>query len=399
MVQNEKFDIELETDVGKEEILQFIRKKNIEYKTEDEERILRRMRFIAREFSFKDFSELLKHLKQNPEDCESALDWLQRGKVYNERIDHYYPLVKRKKTISEYAQMVKKKKKSSDKTKRKRKLNSLLKDLPVTFGDPVDPDNLIKLLEVLDRKKVNYKAYKTNYLLRRIHHRMRRNDLDSYKSYSELVDHDPDELVLLLKSFSINVTRFFRNKDMYKALDKNILPQIFKEINGSINIWSAGCAVGAEPYSIAMLIDSKYNTKDKRRVNIIATDISLDFLKKAKEGMFDADLLKETSPDKLHAYFQKKREKYLISQKLKMYIQFKTHDLRTPAPVHNLDLILCRNVLIYFSQEESIKLFERMHKALKPKGFLVLGKCEMMRGKVRDEFEVVDARNRIYQKK
>ena len=399
MAQKEKFDIELESDVGKEELLLFIKKRDIEYKAEFEERILKRMRFIARELSYKNFSELLKHFKNNPEDFESALDWLQRGRVYNERINIYYPLVKRKKTISEYAKMAKKKKKKSDKTKRKRRLDNLLKELPVTYGDPVDPENLNKLLEVLDKKKVNYQAYKSNYLLRRIHHRMRRNGIDSYKEYSELVDQDPDELVLLLKSFSINVTRFFRNKDMYKALDANILPQIYKEKGGSINIWSAGCAVGAEPYSIAMLIDAKYNTKDKRRTNIIATDISLDFIKKAKEGIFSDDLLKETTPEKLHAYFQKKSGNFLISPKLKMYIKFQTHDLRTPTPAHNLDLILCRNVLIYFSQEESIKLFERLHKALKPKGFLVLGKCEMMRGPVREEFEVVDARNRIYQKK
>ena len=398
MVQQDKFNIELETDEGKEELILYIKKRDIEFKEQDEERVLKRMRLIARELSFKNFSDLLEHFKKNSEEFETALDWLQRARVYNERINHYYPLVKRKKTISEFAQETKKNKKKAKKAKKRRILTNL-QDLQVSFGEPTDPINLELVLNVLERKKVNYQAYKTNYLIRRLHHRMRRTDINSYRKYAELLEADPDELILLLKSFSINVTRFFRNKDMYTALNKNILPQIFKEHQGSINVWSAGCAVGAEPYSLAMLIDSNSSAKDRRRVNIIATDISMDFLKKAKEGLFQKDLLKETTPHLTNAYFQKKGQDYRISPKLKMYIKFQTHDLRNPPPVQNLDLIMCRNVLIYFSMEESIKLFERMHKALKPKGFLVLGKCEMMRGKIRESFTVVDPRNRIYQKK
>ncbi len=397
MVQKDKFNIELESDKGKEELLIYIKKRDIEFKDQDEERVLKRMRLIARELSFKNFSDLLDHFKKNPEEFENALDWLQRAKVYNERINHYYPLVRRKKTISEYAQDIKKKKKK-DKKSTKRRVISNLSEIQVSFGEPTDPNNLELVLDTLEKKKVNYKAYKTNYLIRRLHHRMRRCDLNSYRKYAELLEKDPDELILLLKSFSINVTRFFRNKDMYTALSNNILPQIFREQKGSIKIWSAGCAVGAEPYSIAMLLDSNSNAKDRRRVNIIATDISMDFLKKAKEGLFQEDLLKETSPNFIHAYFQKKGELYRVSPKLKMYMDFKTHDLRTPPPEQNLDLIMCRNVLIYFSPEESIKLFERMHRVLKLNGFLVLGKCEMMRGKVRESFKVVDPRNRIYQK-
>ncbi|MCK5158465.1 MAG: hypothetical protein KAR08_04885, partial [Candidatus Heimdallarchaeota archaeon] len=285
MVQQDKFNIELETDEGKEELILYIKKRDIEFKEQDEERVLKRMRLIARELSFKNFSDLLEHFKKNSEEFETALDWLQRARVYNERINHYYPLVKRKKTISEFAQETKKNKKKAKKAKKRRILTNL-QDLQVSFGEPTDPINLELVLNVLERKKVNYQAYKTNYLIRRLHHRMRRTDINSYRKYAELLEADPDELILLLKSFSINVTRFFRNKDMYTALNKNILPQIFKEHQGSINVWSAGCAVGAEPYSLAMLIDSNSSAKDRRRVNIIATDISMDFLKKAKEGLF-----------------------------------------------------------------------------------------------------------------
>ncbi|MHA1198299.1 MAG: CheR family methyltransferase [Candidatus Heimdallarchaeaceae archaeon] len=397
MVEKDKFDIELESDKGKEDLLLYIKKKDIDFKEQDEARVLKRMRLIARELSFKNFSDLLVHFKKNSEEFDNALDWLQRAKVYNERINHYYPLVRKNKTITEYAQDVKKKKKKEKKGKKKRLLTNL-PELQVTFGEPTDPINLELVLNVLDKKKINYQAYKANYLIRRLHHRMRRCDLSSYRKYAELLEKDPDEIILLVKSFSINVTRFFRNKDMYTALNNNIFPRIFKEQNGSINIWSAGCAVGAEPYSLAMLIDNNSSAKDRRRVNIIATDISMEFLKKAKEGLFQADLLKESSPTLTNAYFQKKGDDYRISPKLKMYINFKTHDLRNPPPAQDLDLILCRNVLIYFSQEESIKLFERMHKVLKINGYLVVGKCEMMRGKIRESFKVVDPRNRIYQK-
>jgi chemotaxis protein methyltransferase CheR len=398
MVQNDKFNIELESDKGKEELLSYIKKKDIEFKEQDEERVLKRMRLLARELSFKDFTDLLKHFKKNTEEFETALDWLQRAKVYNERINHYYPLVRKNKSISEFAREVKKKKKKTRKGRPRRVLPNM-QDMQVAYGEPTDTLNLELVLNVLEGKKINYQAYKINYLIRRLHHRMRRSNINSYRKYSELLEKDPEELILLVKSFSINVTRFFRNKDMYIALNKNILPQIFKEHQGSINIWSAGCAVGAEPYSLAMLVDSNSNAKDRRRVNIIATDISLEFLKRAKEGLFQKDLLKETSPNFTHAYFQKKGEEFRISPKLKMYIKFQTHDLRNPPPEKNLDLIMCRNVLIYFSHEESIKLFERMHKALKPNGYLVLGKCEMMRGKIRESFTVVDPKNRIYQKK
>ena len=331
MVQKDKFNIELESDKGKEELLLYIKKRDIEFKEEDEERVLKRMRLLARELSFKTFSDLLEYFKKNSEEFETSLDWLQRAKVYNERINHYYPLVRKKRTISEFAQEVKKKKKKKKKGKTRRALTNL-QNIQVSYGEPTDTVNLNLVLNVLERKKVNYQAYKLNYLIRRLHHRMRRCNINSYRKYSELLENDPEELILLLKSFSINVTRFFRNKDMYIALNKNILPRIFKEQQGSINIWSAGCAVGAEPYSLAMLVDSNSNAKDRRRVNIIATDISTEFLKRAKEGLFQQDLLKETSPNFTHAYFQKKGEEFRISPKLKMYIKFQTHDLRNPPP-------------------------------------------------------------------
>ncbi len=394
MAKTDKFDISIESDNGKTEILEYLKKNDIFFNSRDETRILERMRFVARKYELKSYLELLDNFKSDPDIFRDAVDWLKRGKVYDENVAKFHPLINRVTTLKDFTQVTEKKKPQ----KKVRKPSVFIPEFKSPFRDPKDPQNFELVLNILTENKINYGAYKDKYLIRRIHVRMRRLDLETYREYAEFMKKNPSEINQLQDSLSINVTRFFRDKEMYDVLQKIVLPDVFRTTEGKIKIWSAGCAVGAEPYSIAMIIDQCFDLRDKRRVEILATDISYELLSKAKTGLYYKELLQETPPTETQKYFQKRGENYQISQILKQYIDFQAHDLRNPPPSSGFDLILCRNVLIYFSQEQTEKLFERMHKALKPNGYLILGKCEMMRGETRKEFEIIDSRNRIYKK-
>ncbi len=395
MVNKGKFDIEIESDKGKEDILSFINNHNFNFKLEDEERIIERLRFIARKNNFKNFEELLSLFKKDKGVVDDTLEFLNKGVIYNQKTGDFSPLIKRKKSIQDYVDDKREPKKKKKKKRRRRIINSPQQS--VIFNNPTDTENINRILRIMEKHNINHEVYKTSYLMRRLHHRMRRLNIDRYYDYARYLETDLNESSHLHKSLSINVTRFFRNKDMYEILRDSVLSEVF-EFKGSIKIWSAGCAVGCEPYSVAMLIDRHFNEKDKRRVSITASDISYEFIDKAREGLFGKDLLKETDKLYLLKYFQLRGEKYRISPTLSRYIHFRTHDLQVKPPIINLNLILCRNVLIYFSKEQSKELFVNLANVLKPGGFLILGKSEIMRGAVRDEFEVYDANTRIYRK-
>jgi len=409
LVDTRKFSISLETDAGKEELLKYVRRE-VNIKEEHEERVLKRFRLLARKLKYKSFLELLEYLKKSPEAFSVGLDWLKRGKVFDESKKQYTQLVDKKKKLTAYAQSKPRMQSSRQRRERRRRRAEILRsqalreqgqtdDGTINIKDPIDPENLELVLRVMTDNNINQDAYKTNYIIRRLNHRMRRTSHPTYKAYAEFLMINREEVTNLQKSLSINVTHFFRDKEVFKAIERKVLPEIFSENTGPINIWSAGCAMGAEPYTIAMIIDNSFKAKDKLRTNILATDISYELISKAKERVFYPDLLRETDKKLILKYFTKKRDEYLLSAVLNRYIEYKVHDLQTTPPARNLDLILCRNVLIYFSVEQTQILFERFYKALKKGGILVIGKCEILRGEIRKSFEVIDSKNRIYQKK
>ncbi len=385
-------------NIGNEEkkqkdLINFLENKEIKFRKKDEERIIDRMSFFINKYSLESFSELLHLLKENEHVLDNAIDYLERGKVYNEQNQTFYPLVTKRKTLKDYAELSKKRKAS----KRKRLIVNLPK-VESPFDPPKDEKNLTKLFEFFEKQNFPYKMYKPKYLLRRIHRRMRRSDSETYREYISKLELNQGEFDLLKQSMSINVTRFFRNNAMFDEMKEKILPQLCEK-EGTIKIWSAGCAVGAEPYSIAILVDSLYKTKDQCRVKILATDISVELIQKAIEGKYSKNLLKNVDKHYLSKYFKRENnETYLLNNTLKHYVSFIVHDLKNPAPIKDVDLILCRNVLIYLSNSQCEKLFKRFHDVLNPKGYLVLGKCERMKGERRDLFEIIDRKNKIYQK-
>jgi chemotaxis protein methyltransferase CheR len=395
----EKFSIKLETDEGIEEILYFLSQKDIELTSDNEKRIIKRLRLVARRLGLKNFTELLNRLKSDTVVYDNLLMWLEKGKIFNENDQSFSPLIKRKKSLKEYAQISQN---STKKLQRNRTVNSKV----IVEGNgfepklPGDDKNINLIFEFLASKNINYQAYKPNHFLRRLHTRMRKANSETYKEYHSVLQSNPREFNLLMDNFSINVTRFFRDNDLFKFLEKKILPKIFSLGKKSVRIWSAGCAIGPEPYSIAMLIEEIQKRKGSKNFFLLATDINRDLLLKAKQGFYSDKYLEEIDAQRLQAYFNYiDSETYQLSSQIREAVTFQQHDLRTPPPARDFDLILCRNVLIYFSRPQSEVFFQRFYSALKPHGYLVLGKCEVLPQSIKSKFEIIDTRTRIYRRK
>ncbi|MHA2246704.1 MAG: CheR family methyltransferase [Candidatus Hodarchaeales archaeon] len=392
----EKFAVNLESDKGLKELLKFLRQKQIEISPQDEQTIVRRLLFARRQMGFKSYSKLLDQIYSNQETYDNLLFWMQKE-------DHnvnqsYTPLRKHKKTLKEYAKISPNKKK---KRKKKQKIDaSQCIDYLLSIKEPTDLQFLPSVMDFLSKKNINYQAYKKNYFLRRLQIRMRKVETQSYREYRKYLEMNPKELSLLVDCLSVNVTRFFRDKELFIKLEHDILPNLLVDRSKMVQIWSAGCAVGPEPYSIAIMIMKLSRNFLFNNVNILATDISQEFLNQAKTGCYTRDYLSEMDPSLIQKYFTSvNQELFEFSSQIRSIVEFKKHDLRTRPPAHGFDLIMCRNVLIYFSKPQSVSLFQRFHSVLNSHGYLVLGKCELLPPSVREKFEIIDAHNRIYQRK
>lgn len=212
-------------------------------------------------------------------------------------------------------------------------------------------------------------------------------DYKDYTSYwnDVLSDRTGEKVQNLINKLTTNHTFFMREIEHFNYLRNEILPQIEQTArNKEIRIWSAGCSSGEEPYTLAMVIDDYFGAKKSMwRVKILATDISMRVLDKAKEGIYSADGMKDIPPSWKNKYFTKMDENtYKITPKIRSEVEFKEFNLMKPILHRNpFDLILCRNVMIYFSQETRIALVERFYDVTKTGGHLFIGHAEsIMRG-------------------
>ncbi|MFX0184063.1 MAG: CheR family methyltransferase [Candidatus Hodarchaeota archaeon] len=378
---------QIESHDGIEELIDFLKDKHIRITNGNESRVTKRLELIASKLGYKDFTQLHSFLKIDTDTLIDVLDWLERGKIYDEKSRSIIPLVQR---VDDREKL--------KREKRIRLQTPLAKELISVFPDPIDTENLLSIFDFLTDNEINYKAYKEKYFIRRLHRRMMRADTPTYHEYRKYLDTNPDELDKLVDSLSINFTRFFRDKDVFTKLEEEIYPQVFKEDSSSIKIWSAGCAIGSEPYSIAIqALESGLNLE---RIHLLATDISEDLLNRARMGLYPKDLLQEMTSIQIKSFFKSLDEDlYQINPVVRNLVTFKIHDLRTPPPFKNLDLIFCRNVLIYFSRPQAENLFKNFYEVLKHNGFLVIGKSEVIPMRVKNLFKIVDTRTRIFQRK
>ncbi|ACA44854.1 protein-glutamate O-methyltransferase CheR [Clostridium botulinum] len=220
---------------------------------------------------------------------------------------------------------------------------------------------------------INLKAYKQNQLQRRILSLMSRVGVNSVEEYINLLKKDKDQRIKFLDFITINVSEFFRNPEIFDELEKKIKSELLNNTSGSLKIWSAACSIGAEPYSLFIIMDELSPSK---KYKIIATDLDMTILQRAKEGIYTQAEIKNVKKERLEKYFTKEEEKYKIKSSIKNVVTFKKHDLILDNYEKDFDLIVCRNVVIYFNQDIKDSIYKKFSESLKKGGLLFVGATE-----------------------
>lgn len=243
----------------------------------------------------------------------------------------------------------------------------------------------LELETLLDYLKVtqgcDLTVYKRSTLGRRLGVRMQKVGIKGYNDYLEYLKGHAEELALLLDSIFINVTAFFRDREAWDYLAKEIIPKIIasKEPNEPIRIWSAGCASGEETYTLAMVLAEALGMEQcLQQVQIYATDVDETALSQARQGSYTSSEVAGVPPALLEKYFEPTDVGYVIKAELRSCIIFAHHNLINDPPISKLDLLVCRNTLIYFHPEAQAKILVRFHFGLKELGFLFLGEAETL---------------------
>lgn len=255
--------------------------------------------------------------------------------------------------------------------------------------------------EVLDKRGFDLSYFKPTFLSRRISVRMKVLNIASGTEYAELLRTELNEISLLYDSISINVTKFYRDKQVWNTFSSKIIPELLNSLRSTdtIRIWSAGCATGEEAYGLAIMFkESLKNSNNK--IKIIATDINSVFLQKAKNGVYSSDTVQTLDSYLVDKYFTKLgKDQYKAKKEIKDLISFHEGDLLT-FPISYLDVIFCRNLLIYYSDNAQDLILKKFYNVMKQNKFLVLGMDEsMLRHKIARSFLPLFPRQRIYQKR
>jgi chemotaxis protein methyltransferase CheR len=228
--------------------------------------------------------------------------------------------------------------------------------------------------KILRLTGIDLSSYKERQMRRRIDSLIRRNNYDDYDLYFKALTQDKKLYDEFINYLTINVSEFYRNPAQWEMLEKEIMPNILR-INKRPKIWSAACSTGEEPYSLAMMM-SRFT--DLASVRIFATDIDDGAVGKAKMGIYSLKSLANLPKDFITNYFTKVGESYKISDKIKSCIEFKHHNLLEDRYPDNCDLIVCRNVMIYFTEEAKAIMYSKFQQSLSPNGVLFVGSTEQI---------------------
>jgi two-component system CheB/CheR fusion protein len=227
----------------------------------------------------------------------------------------------------------------------------------------------------------DFGAYKRASLKRRIDKRMESIGIKTYDAYLDHLEVHQDEFAALFNSILINVTSFFRDEPVWEFMASDVVPALIKakDRGDSIRIWSAACASGEEPYTLAILFaDALGEHAFRERVKIYATDVDEQSLAEARQATYSPRLVAGVSPQHLEKYFDHVNGNYVFSRELRRSVIFGRHDLIQDAPISRVDLVACRNALMYFNAETQARIIARMYFALKDTGILLLGKAEIL---------------------
>lgn len=222
---------------------------------------------------------------------------------------------------------------------------------------------------------IDLNAYKERQMKRRLDSLIRKNGFKGYDDYVAALKSNKEVYEEFITYMTINVSEFFRNKTQWDVLEKQILPYLFERFGKKITIWSAACSTGDEPYSLAMVL-SKFMPLSN--IKIIATDIDQQILSKAKVGLYNEKSIAGVPEEFKKEYFTQVGRSYKINDNLKRCIEFRQHDLLKDSYPKQCDLIVCRNVLIYFTEEAKDKIYTRFNQSLKKDGILFVGSTEQI---------------------
>ncbi|CAM2153540.1 two-component system, chemotaxis family, CheB/CheR fusion protein [Pararobbsia alpina] len=257
------------------------------------------------------------------------------------------------------------------------------------------------LMHLRVRTGHDFRHYKRATVLRRIERRMQVNgvrDLDGYRNFLRVT---PDETTLLLADMLIGVTQFFRDRDAFDELQRSVIPGLFRSNTGEsqVRVWVAGCSTGEEAYSLSMLLaQARESAASAAAIQIFATDIDDVAIARARTGAYPASISTDVPHDLLRRFFTQDGSRFLIAKTIRERILFATHSLLRDPPFSHLDLISCRNVMIYLDRAVQRQILELFHFALRPDGHLFLGTAESADA-ADDLFSIVDKKNRIYRAK
>ncbi len=245
----------------------------------------------------------------------------------------------------------------------------------------------------------DFSNYKRPTLLRRIERRINIRSFKNLPTYVAFLKDNPEEVQSLLKDLLISVTNFFRDSRPFQAIENDVIPKILHNKNSEyqVRVWIAGCATGEEAYSIAILFAEKImGIIDAPKIQIFATDIDENAIAIAREGLYTINDAADVSPDRLRRYFNKEGEDYRIRREIREMVLFATHNFLKDPPFSHLDMVTCRNVMIYLNHVAQERALETFHFALKPGGFLFLGTSESVEG-TSDMYAAYNREQHIYQ--
>lgn len=248
---------------------------------------------------------------------------------------------------------------------------------------------------------IDFAHYKPTTISRRIERRLILNESATVDDYAEVLAEDPDELNRLYRDLLIGVTRFFRDRGAFEQFEKHVVPQLIKQLHGheELRVWIAGCASGEEAYSLAMVIDEQLEKAGRTGgVKIFATDVHQHSLDIASAGVYPKESFADVSEERVRRYFDRRNGDYCVNAHLRKMIVFAPHNVVKDAPFTSLDLVVCRNLLIYFRPSAQKKVLSLFHFGLKTGGVLFLGPSETT-GELADEFETIDEHWRLFMKR
>jgi two-component system CheB/CheR fusion protein len=263
-----------------------------------------------------------------------------------------------------------------------------------------EPTGLDAVYDMLQREfGIDFTHYKPSTVTRRIERRLKLSRADDIATYVERLKHERSELDTLYRDLLIGVTRFFRNEEAFKLLETKVLPEIArnKEKGAPLRVWIAGCATGEEAYSVAILLHELAAREGNRQVKVFATDVHRGSLEVAARGVYDEESVANVSNERLERYFMRHGKNFQVVGDLRQSIVFAAHDVIRDAPFTRLDLVTCRNLLIYLQPPAQQRVLSNFHFALSRGGVVFLGPSETL-GLLAPDFETVDRHWHVYRK-